>query len=132
MLYIHTGPDLIASCSSMLLLLPAPTCTNAGHASPNLCTLHLWMALTFPHYSSALATLDATCAGGMSPSAIGTNIPLAHVMIQYHSLQLVFLPAISIDIYSTCTRVTVCTVRGVVVKYTTCNFSPQLPVAVPS
>ena len=58
----------------MLLLHPAPTCADAG---PDLCTLHPDLCtLCLPWLSPA-----ATYGGGVSPSAIGTNTPLAHVVV---------------------------------------------------
>ena len=67
----RADPELVGGSgggwSCMLLLHPAPTCADAG---PDLCTLCLrWLSLA------------ATYGGGVSPSAIGTNTPLAHVVV---------------------------------------------------
>ena len=60
--------------SCMLLLHPTPTCTDAV---PDLCTLHPDLCTLCLQWLS----LAATYGGGVSPSAVGTKTPLAHVVV---------------------------------------------------
>ena len=72
------APELVGGSgggwSCMLLLHPAPTCADAG---PDLCTLHPDLCTLCLRWLSPAATYG----GGVSPSAIGTNTPLAHVVV---------------------------------------------------
>ena len=74
----RADPELVGGSgggwSCMLLLHPAPTCADAG---PDLCTLHPDLCTLCLLWLSPAATYG----GGVSPSAIGTNTPLAHVVV---------------------------------------------------
>ena len=74
----RADPELVGGSgggwSCMLLLHPASTCADAG---PDLCTLHSDLCTLCLRWLS----LAATCGGGVSLSAIGTNTPLAHVVV---------------------------------------------------
>ena len=64
------------------ITLPQPTmltCTDACPGlctlRPGLCTLHFYQPMQVLHLHTWWWSLDATCAGGIFPSAIGANTP---------------------------------------------------------
>ena len=70
-------PQLVSGGSGwscMLLLHPVPTSADAG---PDLCTLHFDLCILCLWWLPPAAT----CGGGVSPSAIATDAPLAHVVL---------------------------------------------------
>ena len=70
-------PELIGGgggWSCRLLLHPIPTCTDAG---PDLCTLHPDLCTLYLQWFLPAATYG----GGVSPSAVGTKVPLAPTVV---------------------------------------------------
>ena len=111
----------IASCARVeSLTIPAlvlPTCTAAG---PDLCTMHPKLC------TLCLGCLSpaATYGGGVSPSADGTNTPLAHVAVSPIATCAsgVFLPPTGVDTVLTLKQLALCS--GGICMYKITNMKP--------